>query len=55
MHGDYDVSKNPLADISSLPTKVTGNFIISKTSLCDEINHRYISSRCIVKGKIFIL
>ena len=55
VHGDYDVSKNPLADISSLPTKVTGNFIISKTSLCDEINHRYISNRCIVKGKIFIL
>jgi hypothetical protein len=54
VHGDYDVSRNPLTDISSMPRKVTGNFIITKTSLCDEINHKYIARRCIVKGKILI-
>ena len=54
VHGDYDVSGNPLTDISSMPRKVTGNFIITKTSLCDEINHKYIAGKCIVKGKILI-
>ena len=55
VYGDYDVSKNPLSDISSLPRTVTGNFYISKTSLCDQITLNFIKSRCLVKGKVYIL
>lgn len=55
VYGDYNVSGNPLIDISNLPRKVNGNLTITKTSICDDINHKYISDNCIVKGNINIL
>lgn len=53
--GDYDVSGNPLTDISSLPRKVYGNLFITKTSICDDVNHKYITDNCRVKGDVNIL